>query len=179
MYNKHMKNYLEIARFTKPQGLKGELRAQSLCDSPEILAELLGKFGGFYLDEGATFIKLSLREMRKGFVILKADGFDDINEASRLVGKTLYIARESYTLPKDTWFVEDLIGLEVVDADSGAVYGKVKEILQSAPKDVYVIAAPSGRQLLFPAIPEVLIDVNVAKGLIKIRPLKGLFDDED
>jgi 16S rRNA processing protein RimM len=172
-YKKENKNYLEIARLTKPQGLRGALRAQILCDSPEILR----KFEGFYLGEEKSFIKVWLNEIRKGFVILTVEDIDNIVAAENLVGEILYIDREDYQLPENTWFIRDLIGLEVVDADSGEIYGKVQEILQSAPKDVYVIKSEDGRQLLFPAIPEVLINVDITSGIIKIRPLEGLFDE--
>jgi 16S rRNA processing protein RimM len=66
--------------------------------------------------------------------------------------------------------------MEVVDADTGVIYGKVDEILQNAPKDVYSIKADNGKQLLFPAIPEVLQDVIPEKRIITIRPLPGLFE---
>jgi 16S rRNA processing protein RimM len=91
----------------------------------------------------------------------------------------LYIDCEDYPLPENTWFIKDIIGLKVINADSGEVYGKVEEILQSAPKDVYVVKAENGRQLLFPAIPEVLIETDITEGIIKIRPLEGLFNDDN
>lgn len=170
-----MKNFLEIARFTKPQGLKGELRAQIFCDSPDVLLN----FDGFYIGEKKSFIKIKVNEIRKGFVVIKVEGIDNINQAEEFIGETLYINRNDYRLPEDTWFIKDIIGSEVADADSGEVYGSVEDILQSAPKDVYVIKSSSGRRLLFPAIPEVLIDVDITKRIIKIRPLEGLFDNEE
>jgi len=170
------KQYLEMARFTKPQGLKGDLRAQIFCDSPEILED----FEQFYLGKDKTPLTVSLKEMRKGFVVLQIEDIDNVVSAQQLVGEILYIKRSDYKLPKNTWFVRDLIGLQVVDADSGEVYGNVQEILQNAPKDVYIIKTPPphkrGRQLMFPSIPEVLIDTNITEGVIKIRPLEGLFD---
>ncbi|MCL1866515.1 MAG: PRC-barrel domain-containing protein, partial [Oscillospiraceae bacterium] len=93
-----------------------------------------------------------------------------------LVGEFLYVLREDFHLPDNTWFISDLIGLTVEDTDSGEVYGKVEEILQNAPKDVYVVRTPDGGSLLFPSVPEVLTDVDINAGIIKIRPLNGLFD---
>lgn len=166
-----MKEFLEIAKFTKPQGLKGELRAQTFCDSPEILLE----FDGFYLGKDKTFIEVEVRAIRKGFVVMKIEDINTIEEASVFVGEMLYIDRNDYKLPENTWFIKDLIGLTVIDADSGETYGKVEEILQNAPKDVYVIKTEDNSQLLFPAIPEVLISIDTTAGIIKIRPLEGLF----
>ncbi|MDR0222047.1 MAG: ribosome maturation factor RimM [Oscillospiraceae bacterium] len=166
------KEYLEIARFTKPQGLKGELRAAVYCDSPDVL----NRFERFYLGEGKIPVKAELSEIRKGFVIMRISGVNGVEAARKLAGEILYINRGDYALPENTWFVGDLIGLDVVDADSGRIYGKVEEILQNAPKDVYSVRAADGKQLLFPAIPEVLVDVDVSAGKISIRPLEGLFD---
>ncbi|MDR0197924.1 MAG: ribosome maturation factor RimM [Oscillospiraceae bacterium] len=163
---------MKIAQFTKTQGLKGELRAKSFCDSPDVL----GRFECFYLGESKIPVKASLSEIRKGFVVLRVDGINGIDEAQKLVGQTIFIDRRDYELPENTWFISDLIGLEVTDADSGRVYGKVDEILQNAPKDVYSVRTPEGRQLLFPSIPEVLIDIDITAGKIIIRPLPGLFD---
>jgi 16S rRNA processing protein RimM len=167
------KIYLEIAKFTKPQGLKGHLRAQFFCDSPEVLRD----FTEFYIGETKSPIEITVTETRKGFAVLKILGIDDAANAEVLLGETLYIDKNDYPLPENTWFVSDLIGLTVVNADTGQIYGKVAEILQSAPKDVYLIKTPGGAELMFPAIPEVLIDVDITSGIIKIRPLEGLFDE--
>jgi len=168
-----MEKYIAIAKFTKTQGLKGELRAQTYCDDPHILEE----FKQLYLGENKTPIKISLHGIRKGFVILWVEDIDNIVAAENLIGEFLYVLREDFQLPENTWFIADLIGLTVVDADNGEVYGKVEEILQTAPKDVYVIMTEDRRQLMFPSIPEVLIDTDIAAGIIKIRPLEGLFNE--
>jgi len=165
--------YIEIAKFTKPQGLRGGIRAVALCDYPEMLEE----FDSFYLGADKTPVKIWLNQVRKGFVVLTVEDIDSVVAAENLVGEYLYVLREGFPLEKDSWFIADLIGLDVVDADTGTVYGKVAEILQNAPKDVYVVQTPDRKQVLFPSIPEVLIDVDITEGVIKIKPLEGLFDD--
>ncbi|MCL2632896.1 MAG: ribosome maturation factor RimM [Oscillospiraceae bacterium] len=170
-----MKQYLEIIEFTKPQGLNGLIRAKTFCDSPSVLEQ----FKEFFLGEGKTPLKAELVEVRKGFVILRVDGVCDIEAAQKLSGEILYINRDDYKLPEDTWFISDVIGCQVVDADTGKVYGLVDDVLQNAPKDVYSVRTPSGGQLLFPAIPEVLMSVDITAGRITIRPLEGLFENED
>ena len=71
-----------------------------------------------------------------------------------------------------------MIGLEVRDADSGRVYGKVTDIYQHGAADVYSLKTPEGNELMFPAIPEVLLETNIDEGYLVIRPLEGLFDGE-
>ncbi|MCL1831543.1 MAG: ribosome maturation factor RimM [Oscillospiraceae bacterium] len=167
------KSWLEIAKFTKTQGLKGELRAQLYCDSPEIIQEYADRL---FIGEPKRLVEVRLTSVRKGFAVMKIAGIDDIGNAEVFIGESLYVDKAEYTLPENTWFIADLIGLKVIDADSGVEYGVVDNILQNAPKDVYVVRAKSGRQLLFPSIPEVLIDTDIDNGIIKIRPLEGLFD---
>jgi len=173
-----MEKYIKIAQFTKPQGLKGELRAKIFCDSPEVLESFKNYFIGNDSNETKKPIEITLKSVRKGFVVVKIYGVDDADNAEVFVGQSLYVKREDFSLPENTWFIADLIGLKVVNVDTGELYGTVEEILQNAPKDVYVIKTPGSKKLMFPSIPEVLIDTNITEGVIKIRPLEGLFDDE-
>ena len=80
---------------------------------------------------------------------------------------------------EDTFFVQDLLGMTVQDADSGKVYGKLKEVLQTGANDVYEIEAPSGKSLLVPVIPQVVLSHDFETNTVTIRPLEGLFDDAD
>ena len=91
----------------------------------------------------------------------------------------LYLDREDAELPEDTWFIADIIGLPVYDAESGALYGRVTEILQNGPADVYCLKTSEGRELMFPAIPQVLKKVDIDGERIEIVPLKGLFDGQE
>ncbi|MCL1866460.1 MAG: 16S rRNA processing protein RimM, partial [Oscillospiraceae bacterium] len=61
------KKHIEVAKLTKTQGLKGDLRAVLCCDSPEVLRG----FKTFLLGESKTPIEVELREVRKGFVVLR------------------------------------------------------------------------------------------------------------
>jgi 16S rRNA processing protein RimM len=167
-----MENYLEILEITKPHGLKGEMRAKYYCDEPDEIAF----FNTLYLGSEKQPVKLASWRLQKSMVVIELDGIDTIEKAQNLAGELIYIDREDIELDEDVWFIRDLIGLEVFDADSGIYYGRVEEILQNAPTDVYCIRNTEGKQLLFPSIPEVLIDVNISEQKILIRPLEGLFE---
>ena len=168
------KRFLEAAKITKPVGLRGEMRAQLYCDTYELLTDF-----DLYLGKEHKPVRVTAAaSLKNGMCRLKIEGVDTVEEAQLLTGKMLYIDREDAELPEDTWFIADLIGLPVYDADNGRLYGKIDEILQNGPTDVYSIKTDSGKQLLFPAIPEVLIDVDVDGEKIVIRPLEGLFDEE-
>ena len=168
------KRFLEAARITKPVGLRGEMRAQLYCDTHELLTDF-----DLYLGKEHKPVQVtSAVPLKNDMCKLKIEGVNTVEEAQLLTGKMLYLDREDAELPEDTWFIADLIGLPVYDADSGQLYGKVDEILQNGSTDVYSIKTEEGKQLLFPAIPEVLIDVDIDGEKIVIRPLPGLFDEE-
>lgn len=169
------KRYLEAVKITKTVGLKGEMRARVLCDSVDILTE----FDLYIGREHSAATVTSAFPISNDMCKLKIKGINSVEEAQKLVGQTLYIDRDDAELPEDTWFIADIIGLPVYDADSGRCYGKVREILQNGPTDVYVLKGTDGRELMFPAIPEVLLKVDVEREKIEIRPLEGLFDGQE
>lgn len=172
---KMKKRYLEAARITKTVGLKGDMRAKVLCDSADILTDF-----DLYLGREHSAVRVtSAVPVSIDMCKLRIEGIDSVEKAQKLVGQTLYIDREDAELPEDTWFIADIIGLSVYDADDGRCYGKVKDILQNGPTDVYLLKGTDGRELMFPAIPEVLLKVDVDGERIEIRPLKGLFEDEE
>lgn len=166
------KRYLEAARLTKTVGLKGEMRAQLLCDDCEILTNF-----DLYMGKEKSQVRvISAYPISNDMCKIKIEGIDTVEKAQPLIGNILWLDREDAALPEDTWFIADVIGLPVYDADTGELYGEVKEILQNAPTDVYVLKGKNGRELMFPAIPEVLLNVDPENEKIIIRPLKGLFD---
>ncbi|MCL2077548.1 MAG: ribosome maturation factor RimM [Oscillospiraceae bacterium] len=167
-----MEKYLEILEITKPHGLKGEMRAKYYCDDPYEPEQ----FDVLYLGEEKMPVKLTSCRLSKNMLIIGLPGVDTVELAQKLTGKLIYIDRGDVELDQNVWFIKDLIGLEVFDADSGIKYGAVEEILQNAPTDVYSIRTDEGKQLLFPSIPEVLIDVDLGERKILIKPLDGLFE---
>ena len=76
-------------------------------------------------------------------------------------------------------FVQDLIGLEIRDAESDAVYGKLTDVIYTGANDVYEVTDENGKKYLMPVIDEIIEETNVDEGYVLIHPMKGLFDDED
>jgi 16S rRNA processing protein RimM len=167
-----MEKYLEILEITKPHGLKGEMRAKYYCDESDEIAE----FDTLYLGSEKQPVRLASWRLQKNMVVIELEGIDSVEKAQKLSGELIFVSREDIELDEDVWFIRDLIGLEVYDADTGLHYGTVEEILQNAPTDVYCIRSTEGKQLLFPSIPEVLIKTDLEERKILIRPLKGLFE---
>lgn len=170
-----MKQFLEIAKITSTHGVRGEVRCQYYCDTAEVLCS----FDELYLNKGAKKVIIENAYPHKNIVILKIEGVNSIEDAQPLIGKMLYLNRDDAELGDDLFFIQDLIGLTVKDADTGEVYGKITDVYQNGAADVFSIKKEDGRELMFPNISEVVLSTDIEGGEMIIRPLKGLFDDED
>lgn len=169
------KQYLDSGKIVGTHGIKGEVRIEPWCDSPEFLCA----FKKLYLDEnGQTFIEVKSRP-HKNITLAKIKGVDTIEEAEKFRGKIVYINRADITLDEGVNFVQDLIGLEVKDAENGTAYGKITDVLRTGANDVYEITDSNNKKYLAPVIDEVVAEINIDGGFVLIRPMKGIFDDED
>ena len=170
-----MKQYLETAKIVATHGIRGEVRCQYFCDSAEFLCE----FDELYLDKnGEKPVEITRAYPHKNVVIMKIDGIDTVEDAQKLIGKTLYMNRDDVELDEDVYFIQDIIGLTVKDIDSGEVYGKISEVYQNGATDVYSIKKENGTELMFPYIDEVVKKIDIEAGEMLIKPLEGLFDED-
>ncbi len=166
------KDLLELGKVVAIHALKGEIRLQPWCDTPDFAAG----FKKVYLD--GRPVKVRSARPHKNIVIMHLWGIDTAEAAQTLVNKVLYISRDQVSLPEGSYFIADLIGLKVVDADDeNRVYGTLTEVSQTGANDVYHIRFADGKTRYIPAIPQVVIQTDLQNGMMKIRPLEGLFDD--
>lgn len=169
-----MEQYLEIGKIVGTHGLKGEMRVDPWCDSPQFLCE----FKTLYLAKGNTKLEVSSRP-HKNIAIVKAKGVDSIEDADKLRGKILYMNRNDAKLGEGEYFIQDLIGMIVADVDTGAEYGTLTDVLKTGANDVYQVTDSNKKDYLIPVIDDVVISVSLEDNKVLIRPLKGIFDDED
>ena len=167
-----MEELLETGKIVAIHALKGEVRVQPWCDSPEFLAE----FEELYLD--GEWVEIENARVQKTMVIMKIAGVDTPEAAQKLVGKILYLSRDQVELEEGTYFITDLIGMQVIDADDPThVFGVLTEVSNTGANDIYHIKFPDGKTRYVPAIPQVIDAVDVEGKVMTIRPLEGLFDD--
>lgn len=165
------KQYLEAGKIINTHGIRGEVKIMPYCDSAELLAE----FDRLFIGKEHKEIEVVRARVFKGTVIAKLDGIDTVEEAEKLRNVMLYMHRDDLELDEDTYFIADLIGAEVRDADTGFVYGKIADVMQTGANDVYVVKGEK-REYLVPAIADVVVSTDTDSGVITIRPLEGLFD---
>ncbi len=168
------KQYLDSGRIVGTHGIKGEVRIEPWADSPAFLAA----FKTLYLDErGETKLKVRSRP-HKNITLCKIEGVDTVEDAERLRGRIVYIDRNDVRLEEGVHFVQDLLGLEARDLDTGEVYGKLTDVLRTGANDVYEITR-DGKKYLVPVIDEVVREINTEEGYVLLTPMKGIFDDAD
>ena len=169
-----IKQFLEVGQISSTHGVKGELRVNPWCDTPEFLTS----FKTLYLDKnGEKSIKVRSR-VHGNIVLMKIDGIDSVEEAAKMRNRVLYMNRKDARIPDNTYFIQDLTDCRVCDSESGEEYGILTDVSRTGANDVWHITK-NEKEYLIPAIPDVVIDTDVINGIIKIKPLKGIFDDED
>ncbi len=167
------KPFLEAGQITGTHGVRGELRVQPWCDSPAQFAT----FKTLYWDAAGTKKVKAKSRPHKQMALVKLEGIDTVEDAAALRGKMLYVSRRDISLAPGHYLVQDLIGLRVVDADTGEEYGRLTDVSQTGANAVYHMAAKQG-EVLIPAIPEVIVAIDTKADILRLRPMKGLFDDE-
>lgn len=171
------KAYLEAGKIVGTHGVRGEFKIQPWCDS----AAFLCKFKTLYLDAaGQNSLTMQSLRPHKNVVLAKADGVTSIEQAEALRGKILYISREDAHLEEGKWFVQDLLSCKVIDIDTGEEYGILDEVIPGVgANDVWCVKSQTGEEILVPAIPDVILETDIDAGVIRIRPLSGLFDGKE
>ena len=160
-----MKEFLDCGQIVNTHGVRGEMRIVPWADSPDFLCG----FSTLYVDGGAK--KVVSSRVHKGSVIVKLDGVDTVEQAMALKGRTVQIRRADARLPEGAFFLEDIIGLDVVD-EAGQKLGVLREVLSPSIQQVYVVEGE--REILIPAVPEFILETNIQGGYIKVRLIDGM-----
>jgi 16S rRNA processing protein RimM len=167
--------YLAVGMITSVHGLRGEVKVELHTDFPERFAPDVV----VYLGEALEKVTISAARPHQGQVLLQFDGIDDRESAEELRGLWVFIPEEeAVELEEDTYFVHDIVGLSV-QTTSGQLLGTVTEVLFTGANDVYVVETPdeSHREILLPAIADVIKQVDLEEGLLTVEPLPGLLDE--
>ncbi len=169
-----MKNdRIKVGKITTAVGIKGEVKVYPYTDDPERFEELESVYAG------DDVMDIDMVRYQKNLVILKFKGVDDRNAAEALRDRYLTIDRsELRELDEDEYFIFDLIGLEAVDREGNHI-GVVSDVIQNTAQDLYEIKKDDGSKYLVPAVYEIVTDIDINSGIMKIAPIDGLFGDPE
>lgn len=158
--------FLEGGQIVNTHGARGEVKIVSWCDTPEFLAAI----PVYYID--GTPVKVCSARVHKGNVIAALEGVDDVNTAMRLKNKLVHLSRADARLPAGQFFLADLMGLDVLDADTGEKLGVLADVLFPSNQKVYVVQGD--REILIPAVDEFIVETDIEGGYIRVRLIEGM-----
>ena len=167
-----METRFQIGVISSTHGIRGEVKVFPTTDDPKRFKKLKEVI----LDTGKEELVLKIQGVKffKKFVILKFEGYDNINDIEKYKGKSLCVERkDAVPLKKDEYFIADLIGMKVV-TDAGEPFGMLKDVLETGANDVYVVETEEGKEALLPAIKECVLKINMEESVITVHIMDGL-----
>lgn len=160
----------KLGKITSPVGIKGEVRVYSYLDDITRFSDI----EKLYIEGESEFRDVERARVDKNTVVIKLSGVDDRNTSESLRNKYLVIPKDMYELPDDTYYVDDLIGMEVFNED-GIKVGELVDINQNSKQDLYVI--DNGKKtFLLPAVGEFILDIDIENKKMVVKLIDGIVD---
>jgi len=167
--------YLSLGFLRRPHGLHGEIIMDLHTDFPERLREGRKLFVG---EDHKAMTLEGIRPHGKG-VLIKFRSIESPEDAGQLRNQWVYAkAKDLPPLPEGQHYQHELLGISVVD-EIGNPLGLIMEIIVTGANDVYVVKDDSGKEILLPNIPSVILELDFARRTMKVHLLEGLIDNRD
>ena len=169
-----MTDRLKVGVVTSVHGIKGEVKVFPTTDD----SRRFKKLKQVYLDTGKELLSLEIEGVKffKQMVILKFKGYENPEDVMKFRQKELWIDRkDAVRLSKDEYFIADLIDMEVCD-EEGKLIGTLKDVISTGANDVYAVETPEGKEVLFPAIKQCVLDVDTEARKMTVHVMEGLLD---
>ena len=157
--------FIEAGEVVNTHGVRGEVKIIPWTDSAEFLAAIRT----LYIDGRA--VKVRAARVHKGTVLAALEGVEDVNAAMRLKGRRVFIDRADARLEPGRFFIQDIIGAEVVTEDGESI-GALAEVIDAPASMIYVVRGE--RERLIPAVPEFILKTDADAGLITVRLIEGM-----
>ena len=169
------KGFISLGGVVKPHGIRGEFCIKSYADSPSIFR----KAGAIFRQQGSKTPKpitiTSCRE-HKGLVLVTAEGVTDRDQAELLRGRSVLVREEDLPdLGDNEHYYYQMIGCRIVLEDETDI-GELKGYYETGEQDTWVIENDDRTEILLPAVPEFVLDVDLDSEVIVIAPPEGLLD---
>ena len=167
-----MQDFLEIGQIVNTFGIKGMVKVKPFTDDIKRFDNLKK----VYVESNKIKKEYQIEEVKyhKGMVLIKFKGIDNPEDAEILRNHYLKVNREDEAeLEEGTYYIVDLLGLDVY-SDEGKLLGKLDDIFNTGSNDIYVVKDELGKQILLPAISDVIKEINLDEKKIVIHIIKGL-----
>lgn len=167
-----MEEYFEIGQIVNTSGLKGILKIKPFTDDIKKFSNLKTIY--IKTKSGLTEFKIEQVRYVKNMVMLKLAGIDTVEEAEKYRNLYIKILRDQEEeLEEGSYYVVDIFGCKV-NTDANQELGKIVDVFQTGSNDVYVVKDEQGKQILLPAIKQVIKNVDIKNKIITVHLLEGL-----
>ena len=169
-----METKLQVGIISSTHGVRGEVKVFPTTDDVKRFKRLKEVI----LDTGREEITLEIESVKffKQMAILKFAGIDSLNDVEAYKGASLFVDRKNAVkLEKDEYFIADLIDLTVED-EEGKEIGTLIDVMKTGANDVYIVKNAEGKELLFPAIKECVLDIDFKEKKMTVHVMDGLLD---
>lgn len=168
------KEFLECGKIRSPHGVRGILNVECWCDSTKVLTSqkrvfMLTKTGEY---KAVNVISASSAADR---VLMGLEGIDSREAAQAYKNVTIYLHRNDVPVPKGAMLIADMIGLDVIDIDTGKVYGKISSVEDGVRYKLYTVETANAKVIL-PGVDEFVKEISEERGML-VRPIPGFFDN--
>lgn len=167
--------YLAVGRLRKPHGIQGEISMEVLTDFPERLKR------GSKLLVGPEHITYQIQALRwnNQVMLLTFKGINTPEQAGELRNQMVYVRTADIPkLEEGEYYHHQLIGLQIY-SDTGKLIGTVRELIDAGSTDVLVIRPDLGKEILIPMVDENILEINLDQGLIRMKLLPGLIEEDE
>lgn len=164
--------YLAIGYLRRPHGVQGEIIMDLHTDFPDRI-----KSGRkVYIGEKYESFTIGSARVHANGLLIKLRGFDSPETAGRFRNQWVYVkSSEVPALPEGQHYKHEMIGLTVM-TDDGNKLGILNEVLETGANDVYVVIKENGKEVLLPAIPDVVIELNMDDRVMTVHIIDGLIE---
>ena len=169
-----MAAYLRVGVITAPHGIHGQVKVYPTTDDVRRFTQL----DHCYVETKSGRKTLHPEDVHffKNLVIIQFREFSSIEDAMPYKGGDLLIDRDqAIPLGEGEYYIADLIDLKVQTED-GTVLGVLQDVMETGANDVYIVGRPDGKDLLIPAIPDCILDIDLQEGVITVHLLDGLLN---
>jgi 16S rRNA processing protein RimM len=171
--------WLTIGKITGVHGLAGNLKIWSFADSPDTFEKgrkVMIREEGANSDASGLLHTITKFSTQKKGIRLTLEGVNTREMAEALVGKEILMNKDQLPeLEEDTWYWEDLIGLEVTDRDLGRL-GTIDRIFPTGADDILVVTEAKA-EILIPMNPHFVDEVDMEKGVVTTALPQGFILD--
>lgn len=168
-----LNEYLECGQITRAHGINGAMIVNHYCDSYEVFAGIKTLY--IKGEDGYTSMRVKKCSPYKNSAIVTVEGINSPEEVTKMRLVSVYAHRNDIPKNDGDFFIVDLIGLEVFDAESGEKYGVLKDVANQGAQDLYVIKRENKPDGYVPAIPQFVREISLEKGIF-ITPIEGMLD---